>query len=65
MQESVTRPDADLTEQIRAFRDAHPEVNEALELFNVSYAEYAATVAAQQSVTTYVTTHTLMPGERA
>lgn len=64
MADSMTSPETDLTSQMRAFCDANPDINEALDLFNVSYAEYVATVAAQQAVTTYVTTHTLMPGER-
>jgi len=64
MADQVTSINDALAEQIRDFKDAHPDIEKTLQLFNVSYDQYAATIAAQQSVTTYVMTHTLMPGEQ-
>ncbi|HCG03264.1 MAG TPA: hypothetical protein DEV93_22340 [Chloroflexi bacterium] len=46
----------------RQFEQEHPEVRRALDLFNLSLEHYEAALRPLQT-RTYITTHTLLPGE--
>ena len=49
-------------EYTRQFEQEHPEVRRALDLFNLSLEYYEAALRPLQP-RTYITTHTLLPGE--
>ena len=52
-----------LEDRIEEFKRLNPEVQTALDLFNISSQQYEAAISAVQSTRTYVTTSTLLPGQ--
>ena len=52
-----------LSEQITKYREQHPELDQVLDVFNVTFAQYSEILAAQSEVRTFVTNRTLLPGE--
>ena len=56
---------SDTAQIIQEFREKNPRIAEALDAFNITYEKYEEIVCMQTGVRTYVTNHSLLPGERA